>query len=199
NERIVKFHALGCRIVKFWAAPRSIDIGLKIGDPNLMRLNSPGRIEAMQIAHDLGMIFMTHVGDPDTWFQTKYSDASVYGTKRAQYEPLEELLERCGQPWIAAHLCGWPEDLEFLTGMLERHPNLYLDTSAAKWMIREVSRHPRKEIVDFLTKFRGRIMFGSDIVTMDEHLAQAKEKLEIAARANNTEQAFDLYASRYWG
>src|SRR4030095_15611407 len=52
NERIVKFHALGCRIVKFWAAPRSIDIGLKIGDPNLMRLNSPGRIEAMQIAHD---------------------------------------------------------------------------------------------------------------------------------------------------
>jgi hypothetical protein len=33
---------------------------------------------------------------------------------------------------------------------------------------------------------------------MDEHLAPAENKLEIAARASTTEQAFDLYSSRYW-
>lgn len=197
-ERIEKYHALGYRIVKFWAAPRSVEIGKAAGDPYFMRLSSPSRLEIMQAAHDLGMIFMTHVGDPDTWFATKYADAATYGTKRDQYEPLERMLDRFTQPWIAAHMGGWPENLEFLAGLLERHPNLYLDTSAAKWMIRELSRHARSEILGFLTKFRGRIMFGSDIVTMDEHLITAQQKLEMAAKANSVEQAFDLYASRYW-
>jgi hypothetical protein len=95
-------------------------------------------------------------------------------------------------------MAGSPEDLEFLAGLLDRHANLSIDTSAAKWMIRELSRHPRKEIVEFLTKFQGRVMFGSDIVTMDEHLASAKDKLEMAAKADSVEGAFDLYASRYW-
>lgn len=197
-ERIEKFHALGCRIVKFWSAPRSIEMGQKFGDPYFMRLSSPSRLEVMQAAHDLGMIFMTHVADPDTWFATKYTDASLYGSKRQQYGFLEERLDQFPQPWIAAHMGGWPENLEFMAGLLDRHPNLYLDTSAAKWMIRELSKHPRKELVDFLMRFRGRIMFGSDIVTMDEHLIPAENKLEMAAKASNQEQAFDLYASRYW-
>lgn len=197
-ERIRGFHAQGCRICKFWAAPRGIEMGMKFGDPAMMRLDSPQRIEAMKVAADLGMIFMAHVGDPDTWFATKYTDASIYRTKRQQYEPLEMLLDRFKQPWIAAHMGGSPEDLQFLAGLLDRHPNLYIDTSAAKWMIRELSRQPRREIVDFLTRFRGRVMFGSDIVTMDEHLATAEKKLEMAAKADSVEGAFDLYASRYW-
>jgi hypothetical protein len=197
-ERIRGFHAQGCRICKFWAAPRGIEIAMKFGEPEMMRLDSPQRIEAMKVASDLGMIFMCHVADPDTWFATRYKDASIYRTKRQQYEPLEALLDRFKQPWIAAHMAGSPEDLEFLAGLLDRHANLSIDTSAAKWMIRELSRHPRKEIVEFLTKFQGRVMFGSDIVTMDEHLASAKDKLEMAAKADSVEGAFDLYASRYW-
>jgi hypothetical protein len=197
-ERIEKYYEFGCRIVKFWAAPRSVEIGKSFGDPSFMQLSSPSRLEIMQAAHDLGMIFMTHVGDPDTWFATKYSDAATYGSKRDQYEPLERMLDRFTQPWIAAHMGGWPENLEFLSGLLERHPNLYLDTSAAKWMIRELSKHDRSAMLGFLRKFRGRVMFGSDIVTMDEHLITAQQKLEMAAKANSMEQAFDLYASRYW-
>jgi hypothetical protein len=198
-RRIEQFHALGCRIVKFWAAPRGIEFAMQKGiDPNVMRLNSSERIETMQLAADLGMIFMTHVADPDTWFQTKYADAKVFGAKRQQYEPLEELLDRFTQPWIAAHMGGWPEDLEFLDGLLARHRNLYLDTSAAKWMIRELSRHSRDDLVHFLTRWKGRVLFGSDIVTTDEHLISADNKMEMAAKAASADEAFDLYASRYW-
>ncbi len=198
-RRIEKFHALGCRIVKFWAAPRGIELALQKGiDPAVMKLNSPDRIDVMQLASDLGMMFMTHVADPDTWFKTRYADAKVFGTKRQQYEPLEELLDRFRQPWIAAHMGGSPEDLEHLDGMLTRHANLHLDTSAAKWMIRELSKHSRSEVLKFLMRWKGRIMFGSDIVTTDEHLLHAEGKQEMAAKASNAEQAFDLYASRYW-
>jgi len=196
-ERIRKFHALGARIVKFWAAPRGLDYAREVGEPDLLRIDAPLRIQAMELASELGMSFMVHVSDPDTWFAAKYADASFYGTKAQQYPPLEKLLDRFEGPWIAAHMGGWPEDLVFLAGLLERHDNLYLDTSAAKWMVREISRHPRDELIGFLERFRGRILFGSDILTSDEHL-RAGDGTEMEAKANSREQAFDLYASRYW-
>jgi hypothetical protein len=197
-QRIEQFHALGSRIVKFWAAPRGIDFGKEAGDPDLLRLNAPLRIRAMELADELGMMFMVHVGDPDTWFATKYADSTVYGTKAAQYKPLEELLQRFRGPWIAAHFGGSPEDLDFVAGLLERHPNLYLDTSAAKWMIRELSKYPRESLNQFLRRFRGRVLFGSDIVATDEHLESGAKDHELMQRASGPDEAFDLYASRYW-
>ena len=197
-ERIERYHALGARICKFWAAPRITDFAIELGDPGMFRLDAPARLEAMRLAQSLGMAFMTHVADPDTWFATRYADAKVYGTKRDHYLPLERLLDTFGVPWIAAHFGGWPEDLAFLAGLLDRHPNLHLDASATKWIVREVSRHERGAVVDFLRRFRGRVLFGSDIVTTDDHLAHAEGKTEMAAKANAPEDAFDLYASRYW-
>ncbi len=198
-ERIEKFHTLGARIVKFWQAPRLIDFAIEYGDPKLFALDSPYRILAMELADSLGMTFMTHVADPDTWFASRYKDTTKYGTKPSHYEPLERLLDRFRhRPWIAAHMGGWPEDLEFLTGLLARHPNLHLDTSATKWIVREVSKHPPDEVIDFMRRHRGRLLFGSDIVTADEHLVAAPEKTEMQAKASSLETAFDLYASRYW-
>jgi hypothetical protein len=197
-ERIPEYHALGARIVKFWAAPRGLDYGREAGDPDLLRLDSPWRLKAMETAAELGMVFMTHVSDPDTWFATKYADRARYGTKAEHYEPLEVLLDRFTTPWIAAHMGGWPEDLAFLTGLMERHDNLYLDTSAAKWMVRELSRHPRDALLELLTRFPGRILFGSDTVADEEHLSAKPNDNENLARANSPEEAFELYASRLW-
>ena len=197
-QRIRDFHAKDVRIAKFWTAPRGIDIGHEVGDPNLMRLDNPVRVEALQTAFDLGMTFMVHVADPNTWFETRYADQARYGTKASHYETLEAALERFPTRWIAAHMGGWPEDLTFLTGLLTRHPNLVLDTSATKWMVREISRHDAQEVRDFFVRFRGRLLFGSDIVTSDEHLNNASNANEMDAKAHSKESAFDLYASRYW-
>jgi hypothetical protein len=197
-ERIEQYHALGSRIVKFWNAPRAIDTAREFGFTDYAQLDAPHRIDAMNLASGLGMIFMTHVGDPDTWFATKYADASIYGTKASHYVALERLLDRFTQPWIAAHLGGWPENLDFLIGLLERHPNLFLDASATKWIVREVSGHPRNEITEFLARFSERVMFGSDIVTSDEHLVIKQDKNEMTSKASTRNEAFDLYASRYW-
>jgi amidohydrolase family protein len=198
-EAIERFHALGSRIVKFWCAPRSIDMGRELGDPTLMRLDNEWRIECMELAHSLGMMFMAHIADPDTWFRGKYSDVSVYGTKRDQYQPFEWALERYPDtPWIAAHMGGWPEDLSFLSELLTKHENLYLDTSATKWMIRELSKHSREELLAFLTRWSGRILFGSDIVTTDQHLGGDHSARGMGHLASSEREAFDLYASRYW-
>jgi len=173
-KRIEGFAWKGVKICKFWAAPRGFDF-----HPQPW-LNSPIRRQAMKLARSLGMMFMTHVGDPDTWFATKYADSRQYGTKRDHYKALEQMLEEFDEvTWIAAHMGGWPEDLEFIQGLLDRHPNLNLDTSATKWMVRELSKHP-DELADFCRRNAGRILFGSDNVAME------------------STAEFDLFASRYW-
>lgn len=196
-EAIETFHAMGSRVVKFWSAPRGLDYGRESGAPDLLRLDSPNRREAMRLAASLDMTFMVHVADPDTWFATRYADASLYGTKGSHYEPLRRLLEEFPVPWIAAHCGGWPEDLDFLDSLLQAHPNLVLDISATKWIVRELSRHPRERVLRFFTRWQGRLLFGSDIVTHEDHL-RGGEKTEMGAKASDPDAAFDLYASRYW-
>ncbi|MBL0928160.1 MAG: amidohydrolase family protein [Phycisphaerales bacterium] len=185
------WHGLGARMVKWWCGPRGRDSGREVGDPLLLTLLNPWRRRQMDLAASLGMMFMAHIADPDTWFATRYQDASFYGTKASHYEPLEMLLEEYRVPWIVAHFGGWPEDLGFLDGLLSRHANLHLDASATKWMVRELSRHPREALVAFVGKWRERILFGSDIVTADEHVSAAMSD-------PMKDDAYDLYASRYW-
>lgn len=198
GERLRELDKKGVKIAKFFSAPRLSLLGEELGNRKLFWINSPNRLEAMDVAAELGMVFMTHVGDPDTWFKSKYKDTTVYGTKREQYEQLEEALLRYPNPWIGAHMGGWPEDLDFLSRLLDDHQNLYLDTSATKWMVRELSKHPREKFVTFLQRFSTRILFGSDIVTTDTHLVKRDSKSEFENKASNREEAFDLYASRYF-
>lgn len=192
----------GARIVKFWNAPRLRDYFQGPGASDIVELDGAWRVRHAELAMKLGMMFMVHVADPDTWFRTAYADAKVYGVKRDHYRGLEVMLDRFPAPWIAAHMGGWPEDLDFLDGLMERHANLYLDTSATKWMVRELSAHPRERAAQFFDRWRGRILFGSDIVALDEHTGAAApagvRPSTMADLASSPEGAFDLYASRYW-
>lgn len=202
-EAIPLWHdRFGARVVKLWGAPRLWDLAASSSrDPrDAVPLDSEWRIRAATVAQDLGMAIMVHVADPDTWFATKYADSQKYGTKRAHHDALERMLDRFPGPWIAAHMGGSPEDLGFLSGLLQRHSNLYLDTSATKWVVRELSRHPREIVREFFTRWRGRILFGSDIVTTDEHLIPkpAGAATPMGDLAQSPDEAFDLYASRYW-
>jgi len=198
-DDLVRWHEYGCRICKFWCAPRSVDYGQKVGEPDLLSLDGPWCRKQMDKATELGMMFMVHIADPDTWFATRYTDSKKYGTKREQYGPLKRMLNDYEQPVIAAHMGGSPEDLAFLTEMLTEHENLYLDSSATKWMVRELSKQPRDELVEFLTTFKGRVLFGSDIVTVDEHVTNdSRDDFDRTQQASSEDEAFELYASRYW-
>ena len=201
-ENLEKWHALGARMVKFWGAPRLRDFSEAIGLPpeETVPFDSPWRLKIAHRAKELGMSLMVHVADPDTWFSTSYADSSVYGTKHDQYESLHRLLDKTGMRCLGAHMGGNPEDLGFLSGLLDRHPGLGLDTSATKWMIRELSKQPTDELVEFLTKYEGRVIFGSDIVTHDDHLAASDPDNPAFGNqlANSEHEAFELYASRYW-
>jgi predicted TIM-barrel fold metal-dependent hydrolase len=167
-----RYLELGVRILKLWSAPRGRERGLMV--------NAPWRIECLRRARGAGVrIVMVHVADPDVWFQTVYADAGKFGTKPEQYVGLRQMLEEFPDlTWIGAHMGGDPEHPDHLEALLERYPHFYLDTSATKWQVREVSSRA-EAIRDLVCRHPDRFLFGSDLVTR-HHLGR------------------EHYVSRYW-
>lgn len=167
-----QFLAAGIKIVKLWSAPRGRERGLLV--------DAPWRLEALRRAYQAGVrIVMVHVGDPDVWWTHTYQDTVKFGTKPDQYVPFVRTVEQFPEfAWVGAHMGGDPEHPDHLEAMLERFPNLYFDTSATKWQVREVS--PRRDAIRALVcRHPARFLFGTDLVT----------------RHGLTR---DHYVSRYW-
>ncbi|MEI7684690.1 MAG: amidohydrolase family protein [Planctomycetota bacterium] len=153
-----RFLELGAVMIKFWSAPRGRERGLLV--------DAPWRIEAAKRAQAAGVrLVMVHVGDPDTWFRTMYADASKFGTKPEQYVGLRRMIEMFPDLiWIGAHMGGDVEHPDHLEELLDRYPNLYFDTSATKWQVREAP--PRREAVkSLMERYSDRFLFGTDLVT----------------------------------
>jgi predicted TIM-barrel fold metal-dependent hydrolase len=172
-DRIAAFYNMGSRMVKFHMAPGTMVM-------RNYRLDAPILKPVFDAIHERRMAIMTHVGDPDTWYHGKYIDTAKYGTRNEHYEMWEKALSEYPKdmPWIGAHLGGNPEDLGRLQRLLDTFPNLYLDCSATRWMVREISKQ-RDAARDFFIRNSDRILFGSDQVSGDD-------------------RGFDFLASRFW-
>ena len=172
RRRLDMFCNVGSRMVKFHMAPSSMERrGLKLDSPELTPF--------FDAIVERKMAVMTHVGDPDTWYCTKYADCGKYGARDDHYAMWARVMERYPDvPWVGAHMAGNPENLERLQSLLDRFPNLSLDCSATRWMVREISAR-RDEAREFFIKNADRIIWGSDQVSGDD-------------------RGFDFLASRWW-
>ena len=172
-QRLEMFYNIGSRILKFHFAPGTLAMrGWRIDNPAFTRI--------MDDAVSRGMMIMSHVGDPDTWYHGKYAaDVAKYGQREDHYRAWEGLLERYkDHVWIGAHLGGNPEDFGRLQTLLDTYPKLHLDCSATRWMVREISQR-RDAAREFFIRNQDRILFGSDQVSGDD-------------------RNWDFYASRFW-
>lgn len=174
-QDLAVFREHAARICKFWMAPPMREKhGLTIDHPFLRPV--------VDAAVQLGYQFMIHAADPSVWWKpgARYADTAKFGTKHDQYRQVEWLLDYVApRIVIGAHMGGTVEELDFLQGLLDRHPNYRIDTSATKWIVREVARQPA-QVRDFVIRNADRVLFGSDLVAADRYLT------------------FDHYASRYW-
>jgi len=124
-------------------------------------------------AAELKMPANIHVADhPSCWtpmdvFQERtpdYQHFSQWGKDVPSYQELIDARDRLlarhpKNTFIACHLGNQGNDLAMLGKELDRYPNLYLDISARDY---EVGRAPRAA-VKFLTRYRNRVMFGTDM------------------------------------
>ncbi len=150
--------AQGTVAMKFWFKPEfNYKQGLYLDDERLRPIFE-GMVE-------LKLAALVHIADPDIWFQRCYSDERKFLSKRDNYRQLTGALAAYpGINFVAAHFGGNPEELPYLAELLARFPNLYLDTSATKWIARELSAK-RDEARQFIIEHAERILFGTDLVT----------------------------------
>jgi uncharacterized protein len=122
---------------------------------------------------ELGLPVNLHVADhPSCWtpldvYQERtpdYQHFNMYELDALHFNELLQIRDRTltkhpGTIFIACHLSNQGHDLEALGKVMDRYPNLYLDTSARDY---EMGRTPRSS-ARFLEKYRDRIVFGTDM------------------------------------
>ena len=171
---LVESKRLGARGLK-------IPKGLGLGYPNpdrsgLLPVDDPGLDPLFEQAGKLGMPVAMHVGDPKAFWQPSTPDNerwdelqahpewSFYGQPVPSWEQLYAAFERrvARHPrtiFIGVHFGNDPEDPDRVARMLDKHPNLYIDTAAR---IPEMGRHDPVKMRRFFEKYQDRILFGTD-------------------------------------
>lgn len=162
----------GARCIKFWYKPEfNHRAGFYFDD---WRLD-----DVFRAMVDNNLSGLVHIADPDVWYKRVYNDPEKFEPKWATYRQLTNTLGRFPDlKVVVAHMGGDPERLEHLDTLLTTYSNCYLDTSATKWVVRELCPK-RDEARAFFLKWSQRLLFGTDLV------ARRKEPLE-------------HYGSRYW-
>ncbi|BCW99282.1 MAG: hypothetical protein KatS3mg024_2109 [Armatimonadota bacterium] len=178
--RILRDHvergARGLKILK--------ELGLIWRDASgrLVSPDDPRLFEIWEEAGRLGVPVLIHQADPIGFFDPvtpenehydslqKYPDWSF--CDRQRFPSHAELLEHLENliashrttTFLLPHGANWPENLEWLDGLLQRHPNVYLDFSAR---LDELGRQPYSAR-EFHIRHQDRIYFGTDMPASPE-------------------------------
>jgi predicted TIM-barrel fold metal-dependent hydrolase len=153
------------------------DLGLRVRDEQgALVMPDDERISALwDQAGELGLPVLIHTADPVAFFRPldrfnerwdelhRRPEWHFYGPEFPSFEvliaSLYRLIEAHPQTtFITAHVGCYPENLGFVSNMLDAHPNLYTDISAR---IAELGRAPYSARNWFL-KYADRILFGTD-------------------------------------
>lgn len=172
----VEMGARGLKILKV------LGISHKDGDGNLIKVDDPRLADIWDAAGELGVPVMIHQSDPYGFFQpccpdnehydslAKYSDWRFDDT--AKYPRKEDLLQRRDNllrrhrntTFILAHVATFPENLPYVSKLLDENPNACIDISAR---IDELGRQPYTAR-EFFIKHQDRILFATDMPTSVE-------------------------------
>jgi predicted TIM-barrel fold metal-dependent hydrolase len=149
----------------------------------------------------LGVPVSIHVTDPEAFFHPvdqsneryeellEHPDWSFYGpqfpTKEAIIAARDRVFARHpNTTFISLHVGNWPENLDYVSALLDRCPNVMVEFGARE---AELGRQPRRARKFFL-QYQDRICFGTDATPSEEMYRNYFRWLE------TTDEYFD-----YWG
>ncbi|MGB2666506.1 MAG: amidohydrolase family protein [Candidatus Acidiferrum sp.] len=169
-EQLVDHGACGLKIWK--------DLGTKVSDADgsLLRIDDERLDPIHEKAGELGVPIMYHIADPDAFFQpidaaneryeelAAHPEWSYYGSHYGKLELLAQrdrvIARHPKTTFVGAHVAEHPEDLAYVTALLEKNPNLHVDIGAR---CAELGRQPYTAR-EFFLKFADRILFGTDLI-----------------------------------
>jgi predicted TIM-barrel fold metal-dependent hydrolase len=175
-------HQMGARGLKLFKT-----FGLQIRDPKGARLHvdDPRLDPIFEEVGKLGMPVAIHVGDPKAFFDPitptneryeelslnpgwSFADRSFYPTWEELQSEWERLVARHPHTtFIGVHFGNDPEDPAHVAAMLDRYPNLVVDTAAR---VGEIGRYPADKLREIFIAHHDRILFGTDMGIGGNHL-----------------------------
>jgi predicted TIM-barrel fold metal-dependent hydrolase len=153
-------------------------LGLQVRDHKnlLVRVDDPRLDPIWQTAAELGLPVMIHVADPVAFFEPIDQDNERWDELKAYpewafpsppYPSFNDIIEGLANlvsnhpntTFIGAHMGCYAENLAWVGALLDRCPNLFVDTSQR---IGELGRQPYTARKFFL-RYADRILFGLDL------------------------------------
>lgn len=159
-----------------------ISKGLGLGYPapdgeHPLAVDDPKLDPLFEQAGKLGMPVSIHTGDPKAFWRPAdeknerleelraHPDWSFHGEPVPSWEELYAQFERRvarhpGTTFIGVHFGNDPEEPDRVGQMLDKYPNLYIDTAAR---VPELGRQDATKMRRFFEKYQDRILFGTDL------------------------------------
>src|SRR5262249_26954157 len=153
------------------------DLGLYHRDKTgkLLAIDDPRFDPIWHAAGVLGIPVAIHSGDPEAFFlpadgaNERYDELQAHpewsfaapGTPalRDLLAARDRVIERHPETtFVALHVGGWPENLDYASDLIARHRNVYVELGARQ---AELGRQPRRAR-RFFAKYADRILFGTD-------------------------------------
>jgi predicted TIM-barrel fold metal-dependent hydrolase len=165
----VKRGARGLKVLK--------DFGLQVREKSgkLVAVDDPRLDPVWEECGRLGIPVSIHVTDPEAFFHPidgeneryeeliEHPDWSFYDHDFPSKEAILAARDRMfakhpNTTFIALHVANWPENLDYVSALLDRLPNVMTEFGARE---AELGRQPRRAR-EFFMKYQDRIMFGTD-------------------------------------
>jgi predicted TIM-barrel fold metal-dependent hydrolase len=171
------------------------DLGLQVRDKSgkLVAIDDPRLDPVWEECGRLGIPVAIHSTDPEAFFtpvdshNERYEELisnpswSFYGpnypSKDTLLQERNHIIERHPRTtFIALHMANWPENLDAVSGWLNKYPNMYVEFGARE---AELGRQPLRSR-KFFTDYQDRILFGTDSEPEEETYSNYFRWLETA-------------------
>lgn len=157
--------------------PKGLGLGFVDHAGKLIAVDDPELDPVFDKAGELHMPVAIHVGDPVAFWRPPTADNerleelsvhpewSFYGAPVPSWEELFAALERrvARHPkttFVSVHFGNAPEDPERVAALLDKYPNLHVDTAAR---VPELGRQPADKMRALMVKHQDRILLGTDL------------------------------------
>jgi predicted TIM-barrel fold metal-dependent hydrolase len=158
--------------------PKGLGLGYPApGGEKVLAVDDPGLDPLFEEAGKLGMPVSIHTGDPKAFWQPAdekneridelraHPEWSFFGEPVPSWSELYAQFEHrvARHPkttFIGVHFGNDPEDPERVGQMLDKYPNLLVDTAAR---VPEIGRQDPVKMRRFFEKYQDRILFGTDL------------------------------------
>jgi hypothetical protein len=172
TDDIVEAAKMGARGIKIW---KNLGLTSRDASGKLIPLNDPRLDPLWNKAGELKLPILIHILDPPAnfmpldrfnedyeWFSSRPSynfSGPDFPSANVVYSQFENVLAKHPNTiFIGAHLLSIGDDLGYLSSVLDKHPNLFVDTA---FMTHRLGRQPYSART-FCLKYQDRILFGTD-------------------------------------